>query len=61
MAGPIELLIVLFLVFLVMGPRRITRLFRSLGRGARDFKDELERKIDGELPGKKPDDEEREK
>lgn len=39
--GPFELLIVLFIIFLVMGPKRITALFRSLGRGARDFTSEL--------------------
>lgn len=39
--GPFELLIVLFIIFLVMGPKRITALFRSLGRGARDFTGEL--------------------
>ena len=39
--GPIELLILLFVIFLVVGPKRITALFRSLGRGARDFTDEL--------------------
>ena len=39
--GPFELLIVLFIIFLVMGPKRITALFRSLGRGARDFTNEL--------------------
>ena len=41
--GPFELLILLFVVFLVLGPRRITALFRSLGRGARDFTSELVR------------------
>lgn len=41
--GPFELLILLFVVFLVLGPKRITALFRSLGRGARDFTDELGR------------------
>lgn len=39
--GPFELLILLFVVFLVVGPKRISALFRSLGRGAKDFTDEL--------------------
>ncbi|MGB3683414.1 MAG: twin-arginine translocase TatA/TatE family subunit [Rubrobacteraceae bacterium] len=39
--GPFELLILLFVVFLVLGPKRITAIFRSLGRGARDFTNEL--------------------
>ncbi len=41
--GPFELLILLFVIFLVVGPKRITALFRSLGRGTRDFTDELGR------------------
>jgi len=38
--GLIEILLVV-LVFLVMGPRRIADLFRSLGRGVHDFVDNL--------------------
>ncbi len=41
--GPFELLILLFVVFLVLGPKRITALFRSLGRGVRDFTNEIGR------------------
>ena len=40
--GLIEILIVVA-VFLVLGPRRIADLFRSVGRGARDFVDNLVR------------------
>ena len=40
--GPLELLVVLFLVFLVVGPKRIQKLFKSLGRGVSDFKTEFE-------------------
>lgn len=39
--GPFELLILLFVIFLVVGPKRITAIFRSLGRGAKDFTDEI--------------------
>ncbi len=38
--GLIELLLV-FLVFVIVGPRRIADLFRSVGRGAHDFVDNL--------------------
>ncbi len=41
--GAFELLLVLFLVLLVIGPRRIANLGRSLGRGVRDFKLEFDR------------------
>ena len=47
--GVIEILIV-FLVFLVLGPRRIVDLLRSLGRGVHDFVDTLGRDEKNELP-----------
>ena len=34
--GLLEILLV-FMVFLVLGPRRIANLFRSLGTGVHDF------------------------
>ena len=40
--GLLEVLLVV-MVFLVLGPRRITDLFRSIGRGAHDFVDNLGR------------------
>jgi len=40
--GLIEILIAVA-VFLVLGPRRIADLFRSVGRGAHDFVDNLGR------------------
>lgn len=48
--GLIEILIV-FMVFLVLGPRRIANLFRSMGTGIHDFMETLGRDKDkGELP-----------
>jgi Sec-independent protein translocase protein TatA len=46
--GPVEILIV-FLALLLVGPRRIQNLLRSMGRGAHDFVEQLGR-------DKKPDD-----
>jgi sec-independent protein translocase protein TatA len=40
--GLIEILLV-FLVFLILGPRRIANLLRSLGRGVHDFVNALGR------------------
>jgi Sec-independent protein translocase protein TatA len=40
--GLMEILLVL-LVFVVLGPRRIANLFRSMGRGVHDFVDALGR------------------
>jgi sec-independent protein translocase protein TatA len=42
--GALEVLLVLLVVLLVIGPRRIANLGRSLGRGVRDFKLEFDRK-----------------
>lgn len=36
-----EILVVLFIIAMIVGPSRITRMARSLGRGAYDFIDEL--------------------
>ena len=47
--GLIEILLV-FLVFLVLGPRRIADLLRTLGRGVHDFVDALGRDKKTELP-----------
>ena len=41
--GPLEILLILLVVFLIIGPRRIADLGRSLGRGIRDFKLEFGR------------------
>jgi Sec-independent protein translocase protein TatA len=54
--GLVEILLVV-LVFLVLGPRRIADLFRSMGRGVHDFVDSLGRDKDQkELPPEKRDD-----
>jgi Sec-independent protein translocase protein TatA len=48
--GPLEILLV-FLVFLIVGPRRIVNIFRSLGTGINDFVETLGRdKEKQELP-----------
>ena len=47
--GPIEILLV-FMVFLILGPRRIANLFRSLGTGINDFVETLGRDKKTELP-----------
>jgi sec-independent protein translocase protein TatA len=55
--GLIEILLV-FLVFMIMGPKRIANLFRSLGRGVHDFVESLGRDKKEELE-EEPDDRER--
>jgi len=58
--GALEALLILSIVLLLIGPRRIAAMGRSLGRGIRDFKTEFGRdKRDAELGDGDP--EEREK
>ena len=46
--GPFEILIVLFVLMLIIGPRRVTDMVKSLGRGVGDFISEIGGKGDGE-------------
>ena len=39
--GPWELLILLVVVLLVFGPKRLPEMGRSLGKGMREFKDSI--------------------
>ena len=54
--GLFEILLVL-VVFLILGPRRISDLLRSLGRGVHDFVETLGRDKKDELPEEERDDE----
>jgi sec-independent protein translocase protein TatA len=50
--GPLEIVIVLIIVLVIFGPKRLPDLGRSLGRGMREFKDSVTGKDDdrAELP-----------
>jgi sec-independent protein translocase protein TatA len=39
--GPLELILVLAIVLLIFGPKRLPGLGRSLGSGMREFKDAI--------------------
>ena len=39
--GPLELVVVLAIALIVLGPKKLTEVGRSLGRGMREFKDSL--------------------
>ncbi len=39
--GPMELIIVLAIALIVLGPKRLPEAGRSLGRGLREFKDAI--------------------
>jgi Sec-independent protein translocase protein TatA len=52
--GLLEILL-LIIVFLILGPRRIADLLRSLGRGVHDFVEALGRDRKTELPEEEQD------
>jgi sec-independent protein translocase protein TatA len=49
--GPLEIIIVLVIVLVIFGPKRLPELGRSMGRGMREFKDSVTGKDEDE---KKP-------
>ena len=48
--GPLEIIIVLVIVLVIFGPKRLPDLGRSLGRGMRQYKDSVTGKDQDELP-----------
>jgi len=50
--GPLEIIVVLIIVLVIFGPKRLPDLGRSLGKGMREFKDSVTGKDDEphELP-----------
>jgi sec-independent protein translocase protein TatA len=46
--GPLELLIVLGIVLLIFGPKRLPGLGRQLGASMREFKDSISSKSEGD-------------
>jgi sec-independent protein translocase protein TatA len=47
---PVEIVIVLFIVLLIFGPKRLPDLGKSLGGAMREFKDSVTGKNKDELP-----------
>jgi sec-independent protein translocase protein TatA len=39
--GPLEIIIVLIIVLVIFGPKRLPELGRSMGKGMREFKDSV--------------------
>jgi sec-independent protein translocase protein TatA len=54
--GPLELLIVLGIVLLIFGPKRLPGLGRQLGASMREFKDSISSKSDGDADDHDADD-----
>jgi sec-independent protein translocase protein TatA len=46
--GPLEIAVVLVIVLLIFGPKRLPGLGKSLGTGMREFKDSISGKDDGD-------------
>jgi sec-independent protein translocase protein TatA len=55
--GPLELVVILIIALLVLGPKRLPDAGRSIGKGIREFKNALTMPSDDE----EDDDEERER
>ena len=51
--GPLEIGILLFVIFIILGPKRITAVFQSLTRGVKDFTSEFgkDKKKDDKMLG----------
>ena len=47
-----EILILLLVILLVFGPKRLPEMGRSLGKGMREFKDSVSGKLDDEDDGR---------
>jgi sec-independent protein translocase protein TatA len=48
--GPLEIVVVLIIVLIVFGPKRLPEMGRSLGRGMREFKNSITGADDDDEP-----------
>ena len=53
MPGPLELLVILLVVLLLFGGKKLPEVGRALGEGIREFKKALQGKNDSDEAGKK--------
>jgi sec-independent protein translocase protein TatA len=50
--GPLELIVVLIIALIVLGPKRLPEVGRSVGRGMREFKEAITGENEDEEPEK---------
>ena len=50
--GPLELIVVLIIALIVLGPKRLPEVGRSVGRGMREFKEAITGENEEEEPEK---------
>lgn len=60
--GPLELIVVLIIALVVLGPKRLPEVARSMGKGMREFRSAIsgETRDDDDEPEALPDDDEQE-
>jgi sec-independent protein translocase protein TatA len=51
--GPLEIAVVLIIVLIIFGPKRLPELGKSMGHGIREFKDSLSGEKDKDSPEEK--------
>jgi sec-independent protein translocase protein TatA len=51
--GPLEIAVVLIIVLIIFGPKRLPELGKSMGHGIREFKDSLSGNKDEDSPEEK--------
>lgn len=50
--GPLELIVVLIIALIVLGPKKLPEVGRSVGKGMREFKDAITGESEEEEPEK---------
>jgi sec-independent protein translocase protein TatA len=51
--GPMELIVVLVVALVLIGPKKLPAMGRSVGKGMREFKDAISSDADHEVEGSK--------
>jgi sec-independent protein translocase protein TatA len=52
--GPLELVVILAIALIVLGPKKLPEVGRSIGKGMREFKDSLDGKSEREDDDERP-------